>query len=288
MSRVSPALVAGLVAEPQHASPAATATGFASIRGAGFARSPYRAARLPIRGHVCKGLPPSADAKEAMPWQLTTTRRVRAGLWGTARMAAFSDRVFSIAATLLVLDPAVHPPGTPLEQVLHAWPGYLAYVVSFLTIGGAWLAHTAFDRAAHPGRSDLPANQLGPAPRRGVPAIPDPAHRRRPSRSRRRTRSRHDLRADLPKIRLLGSALDAYARREHRFSQQGDGEGFYVRRRLLPVVIGYVMVSRWDTDAKGTSSCSQVMPSLVTSALSTSRTSASSAASLSGVARSAS
>lgn len=49
----------------------------------------------------------------------------------------------SIAATLLVLDLAVHPPGTPLQQVLCAWPGYLAYVVSFLTIGGAWLAHTA-------------------------------------------------------------------------------------------------------------------------------------------------
>ncbi|MGE5292179.1 MAG: hypothetical protein ACM3ML_34335 [Micromonosporaceae bacterium] len=36
-------------------------------------------------------------------------------------------------------------------------------------------------------------------------------------------------------------ALDAYARREHLFSQQGDGEELYVRRRLLPVVIGYVI-----------------------------------------------
>jgi len=35
------------------------------------------------------------------------------------------------------------PPGTPLQQVLHEWPGYLAYVVSFLTIGGTWLANTA-------------------------------------------------------------------------------------------------------------------------------------------------
>jgi len=40
-------------------------------------------------------------------------------------------------------DLAVHPPGTPLQQVLQAWPAYLAYVVSFLTIGAAWLAHTA-------------------------------------------------------------------------------------------------------------------------------------------------
>ena len=64
-------------------------------------------------------------------------------------MEAFSDGVLAIAITLLVLDIAVHPPGTPLEQVLHAWPAYVAYVVSFLTIGAAWLAHTALtDRLA--------------------------------------------------------------------------------------------------------------------------------------------
>jgi len=49
-------------------------------------------------------------------------------------------------------DIAVHPPGTPLQPVLRAWPAYLEYVVSFLTIGAAWLAHTALtDRLA---RSD--------------------------------------------------------------------------------------------------------------------------------------
>ena len=30
-----------------------------------------------------------------------------------------------------------------MEQVLHASPAYLGYVVSFLTIGGAWLLHSA-------------------------------------------------------------------------------------------------------------------------------------------------
>ena len=59
------------------------------------------------------------------------------------RMEGFSDGVFGFAITLLVLDIALRPPGTPLQQVLHAWPAYLAYVVSFLTIGGAWLQHTA-------------------------------------------------------------------------------------------------------------------------------------------------
>ena len=58
-------------------------------------------------------------------------------------MESFSDGVFAFAATLLVVDLALHPPGTALQQVLHAWPAFAAYVISFLTIGAAWLAHTA-------------------------------------------------------------------------------------------------------------------------------------------------
>lgn len=61
----------------------------------------------------------------------------------TSRMEAFSDGVLAIAITLLVLDLAVRPPGGPFEQFLDAWPSYLAYVISFLTIGGAWIAHHA-------------------------------------------------------------------------------------------------------------------------------------------------
>jgi hypothetical protein len=59
------------------------------------------------------------------------------------RMEGFSHGVFGFASTLLVLNIALRPPGTPLQQVLHAWPAYLAYIISFLTIGGAWLMHTA-------------------------------------------------------------------------------------------------------------------------------------------------
>ncbi len=58
------------------------------------------------------------------------------------RMEAFSDGVFAIAATLLVLELSLEPAETPLEQLLHEWPGYLGYVVSFLTIGSAWLGHS--------------------------------------------------------------------------------------------------------------------------------------------------
>ena len=64
-------------------------------------------------------------------------------------MEAFSDGVFAIAITLLVLDFAIHPPGSPLHQVLHIWPSFVAYLISFLTIGAAWLGHTALtDRLA--------------------------------------------------------------------------------------------------------------------------------------------
>jgi uncharacterized membrane protein len=70
------------------------------------------------------------------------TARARRSL-GKGRMEAFSDCVFAIAITLLVLDFAIHPPGSPLHQVLHIWPSFVAYIVSFLTIGAAWLGHTA-------------------------------------------------------------------------------------------------------------------------------------------------
>ena len=98
------------------------------------------------------------------------------------RMEGFSDGVFGFAITLLVLDLALHPPGTPLERVLHAWPGYLAYVVSFLTIGGGWLLHTALtDRLARTDSLFLRLNLLVllvvvflPFPTKwGAPALPD-------------------------------------------------------------------------------------------------------------------
>ena len=43
-------------------------------------------------------------------------------------------------------------------------------------------------------------------------------------------------------IRVLGSALDAYARREHLYSPKGEGEELQsAQRKFLPVVIGYVI-----------------------------------------------
>jgi len=63
--------------------------------------------------------------------------------WGTERVEAFSDGVFAIAITLLVLDLAI--PESEISHlwrgIAHLWPGYLGYVTSFLTIGGIWLDH---------------------------------------------------------------------------------------------------------------------------------------------------
>jgi uncharacterized membrane protein len=62
---------------------------------------------------------------------------------GTTRLETFSDGVFAIAATLLVLEIGVdssagHDLGSTL---LHLWPSYLAYVTSFVTIGIIWMNH---------------------------------------------------------------------------------------------------------------------------------------------------
>ena len=63
--------------------------------------------------------------------------------WGTTRTEAFSDGVFAIAITLLVLDLNIPQSGYEhlLSSILHEWPAYLAYATSFMTIGGVWLAH---------------------------------------------------------------------------------------------------------------------------------------------------
>ena len=60
---------------------------------------------------------------------------------GTARLETFSDGVFAIAATLLVLSFSVTSGSDLGHQLLHLWPSYLAYVTSFVTIGIIWMNH---------------------------------------------------------------------------------------------------------------------------------------------------
>jgi uncharacterized membrane protein len=63
----------------------------------------------------------------------------------TGRLETFADGVFAIAATLLILsvDARVGSPrGAALrDELLAAWPSYVAYVISFLTIGIIWANH---------------------------------------------------------------------------------------------------------------------------------------------------
>ncbi|MBV8257583.1 MAG: DUF1211 domain-containing protein [Actinobacteria bacterium] len=60
---------------------------------------------------------------------------------GTGRLEAFSDGVFSIAATLLVLEFSVTSGKDLGSQLTGLWPAYLAYATSFLTIGIIWMNH---------------------------------------------------------------------------------------------------------------------------------------------------
>jgi TMEM175 potassium channel family protein len=60
---------------------------------------------------------------------------------GTGRLEAFSDGVFAIAATLLVLEFAISKRVSVGHQLVELWPAYLSYVTSFVTIGIIWINH---------------------------------------------------------------------------------------------------------------------------------------------------
>ena len=159
----------------------------------------------------------------------------------TTRMEAFSDGVFSIAATLLVLEIALHPPGTPFEQVIHAWPAYLGYAISFLTIGAAWLAHGSMtDRLE---RADSLLLRINLLLLLVVAFLPFP--------TKLMANSLHNTDGErvfvtmygitLVTIRLLGAAVDTYARHEHLYSHEQVDEDLQTdRRTVVPVVIAYL------------------------------------------------
>ncbi|HEY0387488.1 MAG TPA: TMEM175 family protein, partial [Gaiellales bacterium] len=65
------------------------------------------------------------------------------GELGTTRMETFSDGVFAIAATLLVLEIGVGSSDDAHlgRALIDLWPSYLAYATSFLIIGIIWVNH---------------------------------------------------------------------------------------------------------------------------------------------------
>lgn len=71
------------------------------------------------------------------------------GGMSTTRLEAFSDGVLAIVITLLVLDIRVPDPhgSVPLATALgRQWPSFLAYVISFVTVGIIWINHHAMIR----------------------------------------------------------------------------------------------------------------------------------------------
>jgi uncharacterized membrane protein len=91
----------------------------------------------------------------------------------TRRAEAFSDGVFAVAITLLVFDLLSIGRGVLTAGVLlHAWPSYFAYVVSFITIGITWMNHHTI--LAHVNRVDRTLLVLNLLLLMGIVAIPFP------------------------------------------------------------------------------------------------------------------
>ena len=63
----------------------------------------------------------------------------------SSRVEAFSDGVFAVAITLLVLEIRVPGPLKPTQslghELLRLWPAFLAFGLSFMTIGIMWMNH---------------------------------------------------------------------------------------------------------------------------------------------------
>jgi len=66
---------------------------------------------------------------------------------GKNRIEALSDGIFAIAMTLLILElhvPALPPTASNAQVVpalLHLWPKFATYAVSFITLGVYWVGH---------------------------------------------------------------------------------------------------------------------------------------------------
>ena len=89
-----------------------------------------------------------------MPDTTSDPHDERVGGLPLTRIEAFSDGVFAIAITLLVLEIGV--PLSAERDLLAAlageWPAYLGYLISFLTIGWVWIGHAAI--TSHMARAD--------------------------------------------------------------------------------------------------------------------------------------
>lgn len=92
----------------------------------------------------------------------------------TARIEAFSDGVFAIAITLLILDLHVPPQssGHLAAALARQWPTYVAFLISFAFIGIMWVNHHRLFN--HIRRSDDQLMFLNLLLLLGVSAVPFP------------------------------------------------------------------------------------------------------------------
>jgi uncharacterized membrane protein len=162
----------------------------------------------------------------------------------TARLEAYSDGVFAIASTLLILDIAV--PAGSNEDLLRAvgdqWPSYLAYIVSFSTIGVVWLAHSAITEYLD--RADSVLIRLNLLLLLVVAFLPFPTHLVAEyvgtDRAERVAVTIYGL--NLLIAAGLVSVLWRYSVREHLVRPDAkDEEVQLLTKRLTPGLLGYVL-----------------------------------------------
>jgi uncharacterized membrane protein len=91
------------------------------------------------------------DSREALfrtiYWEILMTEEKRYKLWKTGplvRVELFSDAVFAIAITLLIVDikvPEANSSAELADSLSRLWPHFLAYFLSFMIIAMQWVDH---------------------------------------------------------------------------------------------------------------------------------------------------
>jgi uncharacterized membrane protein len=192
---------------------------------------------------VCLGLRPGLAGRGAVAGAEKPERSRRRTL-STGRLEAFSDGVLAIAITLLVLDITVRPPGG-LAEVLREWPAYLAYVVSFLTIGAVWLAHSTLTEVL--ARTDPILSRLNLLLLLAVSFLPFPTRlvadslSLAPTGPERVAVTLYGL--VLLAVRVLLAGLFTYASRQglliEALARPDSEEVAAVRRKFTPTIVAY-------------------------------------------------
>jgi TMEM175 potassium channel family protein len=159
------------------------------------------------------------------------------------RMEGFSDGILAFAITLLVVDITLRPPGSPTQEFFRGWPSYVAYLVSFFTIGAAWLAHHGLTDELD--RVDPIFLRLNLLFLLAIAFLPFPTRLMVEGLERTTTWQRLAVVVyglTLLLIRLLLTALSAYALRRHlRKAGAADPDLNEARKKFYYAITGYLL-----------------------------------------------